>query len=454
MTPSTTTPSKKKQRRAWYMYDFGNSAYAAVVLLAVYSKYFKDVVVADPTGAAGTRYWSWALGIAMFVVAFLSPILGAIADYAGSRNRFLFLYTAICCVFTAALFTVTENAIVVGMVLFILAEIGYRSAQVFYNSLLPGIASEEETGRVSGNGWAIGSAGGVVCLVIVLAMIMVIGGDDPSRKLLMTRLSFIVTAIYFAIFALPLFTQLRERPAQGALPRGKLLLRLPFQRIAETFRAVRTYKEFGRFLLAFLIYNDGILMMLGFAAILGTVLFGMGTEQMIVFMILVQLASIPGAFVMGWITDRLGARSALLLSLAGMLISAIWLYLATSVVAFYLIGVLAGFSLTGAQSVSRAMVSLLAPTGRSAEFYGFFAVAGRTSSSIGPFVFGFIAYRVTQWLQNRTGEELTQQALDIAAQQGHRIAVLAIAVFLLVGALLLLFVNEKAGRQLANSANQ
>jgi UMF1 family MFS transporter len=390
----------------------------------------------------------------MFVVAFLSPILGAIADYAGSRNRFLFLYTAICCVFTAALFTVTENAIVVGMVLFILAEIGYRSAQVFYNSLLPGIASEEETGRVSGNGWAIGSAGGVVCLVIVLAMIMVIGGDDPARKLLMTRLSFIVTAIYFAIFALPLFTQLRERPAQGALPRGKLLLRLPFQRIAETFRAVRTYKEFGRFLLAFLIYNDGILMMLGFAAILGTVLFGMGTEQMIVFMILVQLASIPGAFVMGWITDRLGARSALLLSLAGMLISAIWLYLATSVVAFYLIGVLAGFSLTGAQSVSRAMVSLLAPTGRSAEFYGFFAVAGRTSSSIGPFVFGFIAYRVTQWLQNRTGEELTQQALDIAAQQGHRIAVLAIAVFLLVGALLLLFVNEKAGRQLANSANQ
>ncbi|MBE0634842.1 MFS transporter, partial [Candidatus Bipolaricaulota bacterium] len=270
MTPSTITPSKKKQRRAWYMYDFGNSAYAAVVLLAVYSKYFKDVVVADPTGAAGTRYWSWALGIAMFVVAFLSPILGAIADYAGSRNRFLFLYTAICCVFTAALFTVTENAIVVGMVLFILAEIGYRSAQVFYNSLLPGIASEEETGRVSGNGWAIGSAGGVVCLVIVLAMIMVIGGDDPARKLLMTRLSFIVTAIYFAIFALPLFTQLRERPAQGALPRGKLLLRLPFQRIAETFRAVRTYKEFGRFLLAFLIYNDGILMMLGFAAILGT----------------------------------------------------------------------------------------------------------------------------------------------------------------------------------------
>lgn len=454
MTPTTAVPSKKKQRRSWYMYDFGNSAYAAVVLLAVYSKYFKDVVVADPTGASGTRYWSWALGIAMLVVAFLSPILGAIADYAGSRKRFLLLYTAICCAFTAALFFVTESAILAGMALFILAEIGYRSAQVFYNSLLTEVATDEQVGRVSGNGWAIGSAGGVICLVIVLAMIMVIGGDDPVRRLLMTRLSFVFTAIYFALFSLPIFLRLKERPAVGDLPRGIALLRLPFHRIAETFRAVRNYREFGKFILAFLVYNDGILMMLGFAAILGSVLFGMGTEQMIIFMILVQLASIPGAFVMGWVTDKLGAKSALLLSLAGMLVSVVWLYLATSVTAFYIIGVIAGFSLTGAQSVSRAMVSLLAPKGRSAEFYGFFAVAGRTSSSIGPFVFGFIAFRMTQWLQSQAGDGLTEQAMDLAVQQGHRIAVLAIGVFLLVGALLLLLVNEKAGRRLATSTKQ
>lgn len=454
MNATATVPSKKKQRRAWYLYDFGNSAYAAVVLLAVYSKYFKDVVVADPTGATGTRYWSWALGIAMLVVAFLSPILGAIADYAGSKKRFLLLYTAICCAFTASLFFVTESAILAGMALFILAEIGYRSAQVFYNSLLPEIASEEETGRVSGNGWAIGSAGGVVCLVVVLAMIMLIGGDDPARRLLMTRLSFVLTAIYFALFALPIFLHLKEKPAMGKLPRGVALLKLPFRRIAETFRAVRNYREFGKFIIAFLVYNDGILMMLGFAAILGTVLFGMGTEQMIVFMILVQIASIPGAFVMGWITDRIGAKRALLLSLAGMLVSVVWLYLATSVISFYMIGIVAGFSLTGAQSVSRAMVSLLAPRGRSAEFYGFFAVAGRTSSSIGPFIFGFIAFRMTQWLQHRAGEGLTDQAMNLALQQGHRIAVLAIAAFLLVGGLLLLLVNEKAGRRLANAVSE
>jgi len=415
------------------MYDFGNSAYAAVVLLAVYSAYFKSEVVG---GAQGSFLWGLSVGIAMLVVALLSPILGAIADYAGTKKRFLFLFTAMACAFAASLFFVTQGAIVAGMALFILAEIGYRSAQVFYNSLLPEIASGNEIGRVSGNGWAIGSAGGVVCLIIVLALIQLIGGG------LIVRLSLVFTAIYFAAFAVPIFLWLKERPAIGPLPSGKSLLKLPFQRIAETIRVVRRYREFGKFILAFLVYNDGILMTLSFAAILGTVLFGMNQQQLILFMILVQITSVPGAFVMGWLTDRLGARSALLLSLIGMLGAVIWLYFNLSMFGFYLIGALAGFSLTGVQSVSRAMVSLLAPEGRSAEFYGFFAVAGRTSSFIGPTIFGVIAARMAVWFQQNRG------LADLAAEQaGQRIAVLSIAAFLLAGGLLLLLVNERAGRK-------
>jgi UMF1 family MFS transporter len=432
MTSATATPDKKKQRRAWYLYDFGNSAYAAVVLLAVYSAYFKSEVVG---GAQGSFLWGLSVGIAMLVVALLSPILGSLADYAGTKKRFLFAYTAMACIFTAALFFVTKGAILAGMVLFILAEIGYRSAQVFYNSLLPEIASEDEIGRVSGNGWAIGSAGGVLCLVIVLALIQLIGGG------LIVRLSLVFTAIYFAVFAAPIFLWLKERPAIRQLPSGRSLLALPFKRIAETAKAVRNYREFGKFILAFLIYNDGILMTLSFAAILGTVLFGMGQQQLIVFMILVQITSVPGAFVMGWVADRMGARSALLLSLAGMLAAVLWLYFNTSIVGFYFIGALAGFALTGVQSVSRAMVGMLAPEGRSAEFYGFFAVAGRTSSFIGPTVFGIIAARMAVYFQ-KSG------LADLAAEQaGQRVAVLSIAAFLLVGTLLLLWVNEQAGRR-------
>jgi len=431
MNTTSATPSRKKQRRAWYLYDFGNSAYAAVVLLAVYSAYFKSEVVG---GAQGSFYWGLAVGIAMLVVALLSPILGAIADYSASKKRFLLIYTAMSCVFTASLFFVTKGALIPGMALFILAEIGYRSAQVFYNSLLPEIASEAEIGRVSGNGWAIGSAGGVVCLIIVLAMIQLIGGG------LIVRASLVFTAIYFAVFAAPLFLWVQEGSPVGRLPSGTTLLRLPFQRIAETFRAVRRYKEFGKFILAFLIYNDGILMTLSFAAILGTVLFGMEQQELIVFMILVQVASVPGAYVMGWLTDRIGARSSLFLSLAGMLAAVVWLYFNQISLGFYLIGLLAGFALTGVQSVSRAMVGLLAPEGRSAEFYGFFAVAGRTSSFIGPTVFGIIAARMA------TRYEATM-AVDLAEKMGLRVAVLSIAAFLIVGALLLLLVNERAGRK-------
>jgi UMF1 family MFS transporter len=216
---------------------------------------------------------------------------------------------------------------------------------------------------------------------------------------------------------------------------------LPFRRIAETVRAIRQYREFGKFIIAFLVYNDGILMTLSFAAILGTVLFGMEQQQLIVFMILVQVTSVPGAYVMGWVTDHLGARASLLMSLAGMLAAVVWLYFNTSIVGFYVIGALAGFALTGVQSVSRAMVGLLAPEGRSAEFYGFFAVAGRTSSFVGPTIFGIVAARMAVWYQGRGLAELA------AEQAGHRIAVLSIAAFLLVGSALLLLVNERAGRQ-------
>ena len=226
------------------------------------------------------------------------------------------------------------------------------------------------------------------------------------------------------------------------------LLALPFKRIAETVRAVRRYREFGKFILAFLVYNDGILMTLSFAAILGTVLFGMNQQQLILFMILVQITSIPGAFVMGWLADRTGARSALLLSLGGMLAAVVWLYFNTSIVGFYAIGALAGFALTGVQSVSRAMVGMLAPEGRSAEFYGFFAVAGRTSSFIGPTVFGIIAARMAIRFQDSGLAELA------AEQAGHKAAILSIVAFLLLGGILLLFVKASAGQRKAATTNR
>lgn len=149
--------STRRERWAWYLYDFGNSAYASAVYLAVYSVYFKDRVVG---GAEGTRLWGVAETIAAIVVLLSGPFLGTLADFAGSKKRFLLFFTAMSVVFTASLFLIKPGMVVTGIALFVLADIGYRAAQIFYDGLLPEIATQKEMGRVSGMGWAVGTVGG------------------------------------------------------------------------------------------------------------------------------------------------------------------------------------------------------------------------------------------------------------------------------------------------------
>jgi UMF1 family MFS transporter len=436
--PARSKTTTRRERWSWYLYDFGNSAYAAVVLLAVYSAYFKGTVVG---GAEGSRLWGIAVGIAMLVVAVTSPVLGTLADFSGAKKRFLFFFTSLNVTFCGLLFFVQEGDWFIGMLFFILAEIGYRSAQVFYNALLPEIADPKDMSRISGNGWAIGSFGGIVCLLIVLVPI-VLSESNP----LVVRLSLVFTALYFAVSSLPLFFSLRERAVPQALPAEDSYLTLAFKRLKETFKTARSLKEFIKFMIAFLIYNDGILMTLNFAAILGAVLHGMEQQELIIFMIIVQVTSVAGAYLFGLLASDFGDKKALMASLLLMIVPVVWLFFSHSRLEFYFIGGLAGFALTGVQSVSRTMVGMLSPPERSAEFYGFFAVTGRTSSFIGPTIFGLLAAEATEWYRE------AQQMAPLAAEQaGHRLALLSIVVFLVAGLVLLLLVNEEDGRAAARS---
>jgi UMF1 family MFS transporter len=424
----------RREHWAWYMYDFGNSAYAAVVLLAVYSAYFKGQVVG---GARGSFLWGLSVGIAMLVVAVISPILGTIADFSASKKQFLLLFSALSWVFTALLFFVKQGDIFIGMLFFILAEIGYRSGQVYYNALLPEIASQDEMGRVSGNGWAIGSAGGILCLLIILPPIVLIKGT------LVVRASLAFTALFFALSSIPAFLWIKERAKARKLPAKSNYLNVGFRRIGETLRAVRHFREFMKFVVAFLIYNDGILMALDFAAIIGAVLYGMNQTQLILLMILVQVTSVAGAYFFGVFGERVGFKRALLVSLAMMLAVVIWMMFNATLVGYFVIAAVAGFALTGVQSLSRTMVGLFAPSGESAEFFGFFAVAGRTSSFIGPTVYGWLAAAAAIWFQERG------LAAHLAEQAGQRAGIASIAIFLIVGAVILLTVNERHARQVA-----
>lgn len=440
---SKTVDSTSRRRWLWYLYDVGNSAYAAVVILAIYAAYFKGHVVG---GAEGSRLWGISVGIAMLVVAVISPVLGVIADHTGRKKRMLMYFTALSVTATALLYFVQKGDILLGMVLFILAEIGYRGGQVFYNSLLPEVAEQEEIGRVSGNGWAIGLLGGIVCLFIVLALVTINEGTW------IVRFSLVITAVYFAAFAAPLFIWFQEKDGDKDLPAGENVISVAFQKLRHTIQSVKDHREFVKYIVAFLIYNDGILMAINFAAIFGAVMFGLDQQQIILFMIIIQFTSVIGAYISGWIADRRSGKESLIIFLLLMIASVIGLFVVESVSGFYIVGGIAGLALSSVQAVSRAMVGALAPPGRSAEFYGFFAVAGRTSSFIGPTIYGIVAAEAALYFEAQADQasflwfRLLEGGAPFAEQLGQRVAILPVILFLVVGLFLLLGVNEKKAR--------
>ena len=420
------TKAARHARHAWYIYDFGNSAYAAVILLAVFSAYFKNVVVG---GAEGTRLWGISVGIAAILVAVISPILGAVADSSRSKKLFLFIFTGISVVFTALLFFVGAGDVVMGMVFFVMAEIGYRGAQVFYDALLVDISTPETIGNISGKGWAIGMLGGVATLLIAVVPMQLIGNDFIPY-------TFLITAFIYAISSLPMYFHVHETSPVIPIPDGETLLSVSFKHLGETFRDIRQYKVFLRYMVAFLIYNDGIMMLMDFAAIIGATLFGLGQVQLIIFVIIIHITGALGALAFGRLSDEKSSKRAILISLIILIASVITLFFVKSTLGFFIVGAFAGFSLSGAQAVSRTMVSQLAPAGKTTEFYGFLSVAGRTSTFIGPLVFGTLSYRMYLYYLNQGLAELA------AEKAGQYWGIGSIIAFLLIGFAILLSVRE------------
>ena len=441
---------KKRAQWAWYLFDFGNSAYAAVVLLAVYAAYFKQSVVGT---AQGSALWGLSLTISMLVVAVISPFLGALADYSGRKKVLLFVMTAISIVFTGLLFFVQKGDILLGMGLFIVAEIGYRSGQVFYNSLLVDVADEDEIAKVSGNGWAIGSAGGIVCLLIVLVLIQTNPGNTT-----VVRLSMLITAVFFALFSIPAFLFINE-PHRPQKRDGKSLFQVAVERLSRTIKSVIKFKEFLKFMIALLIYNDGIIAALDFAAIIGAVIFGVTTTELIIFVIIVQVTNVIGAYFYGRLGEKIGLKNALINSLVVMLVSVVGMLFVPNKMGYFIVGSLAGFAMAGVQSLDRTLVSVFAPKNRNAEFYGFFSLAGRTSSIIGPGVMGLAATGLSAWIlsflvKNNLASATDPNALLVAEKIGHRFALVTLVFFLLVGIMPLLFVNEEEGRKAAKLSEE
>ena len=293
-------PPKVYRRRifAWTMYDWANSAFATTILAAVLPIYYSQVAGATlPTSAMATAYWGAGLSLSLLIAAVLAPILGTISDISRSKKRFLALFVAIGVIGTGLLVLVQTGDWLMASLLFILAKIGFNAANVFYDAFLPHVARPEDRDRVSTRGYAMGYLGGGILLAINVVMIQLLPGTWGPR------LSFLSVGVWWAVFSLPLFRWVPEPPTETvARAPGQSVVSASFRRLRATFGDIRKYRELFKFLLAFLIYNDGIGTIIGVAAIYGAEL-GFGTVELVLALLLVQFVGIPYSLIFGRLPD-------------------------------------------------------------------------------------------------------------------------------------------------------
>ncbi len=313
--PLDQLDSRTYRRRiwAWTMYDWGNSAFATTILAAVLPAYYSQVAGATlPSEATATAYWSLGLSVSLLIVAILSPILGTISDIKRSKKPFLSFFTTIGVIATGLLVLVSTGDWLLASILFVLGRVGFTAAYTFYDSMLPHVAREEDQDRVSTLGYAMGYLGGGLLLAINVLMIQFI--PDSWFEHAGIRLSFLSVAIWWGIFTIPLLRIVPEpKAATGSLRPGENVISASFGRLASTLRDVRQYSELFKYLVAFLIYNDGIGTIIGVAVIYGAEL-GFGTTELVLALLLVQFVGIPFSLIFGRLPSPLEKRRALYLA--------------------------------------------------------------------------------------------------------------------------------------------
>ncbi len=427
--------------RAWAMYDWAISAMQVMIVTAVFPIYYVKVAGAGLGAGKPTQALATANTVALVFIALLSPILGALADYAAVKKRLLAGFMLLGVAGTAAMFWIHHGDLGLASALFIVVLVGGTGSFVFYEALLPHIASREEMDRVSTAGYAIGYVGGGVLLALSLAMIqrpawfgLPAGtGLSESAATLPTRLTFIATAVWWLVFSIPLFRRVPEPPRRlerdETAVRGAAVVRAAFVRLGETFRELRGYRQAFLLLLAFLIYNDGIQTIIKMATAYGTEI-GIGQGALIASILLVQFVGIPFAFLFGMLAGRIGAKRAIFLGLAAYTVISILGYYMRTATHFLILAILVGMVQGGTQALSRSLFANMIPQHRSGEFFGFYSVFEKFAGIFGPLLF----------------------AGTIAATGSSRNAILSVIAFFAVGAVLLAFVNVDEGVEAAHAA--
>lgn len=430
----------RPELRAWAMYDWAQSALIVVVMTAVYPIYFSNVVASDRPATDATQLHAYANTIAMVVIAILSPVLGAVADYASAKKRFLGLFMGIGVAAVASMYFVQHGDVALAMTLFVVSIVGATGSWVFYESLLPHVARPNEMDRVSTAGYALGYVGGGIVLALNLVLILRPGlfglpsgeGLTPAQETLPTRIAFVSVAVWWMLFSIPTFLGVREPPA-GLEPdeqHGLNPLRVAFTRLRETLREIRGYRQAFLMLLAFLIYNDGIQTIIKMAPIYGAEI-GIDRGPLIAAVLIVQFVGIPFTFLFGMIAGKIGAKRSIFAGLVAYTAIAIVGYFMRTATHFYLLALLVGVVQGGTQALSRSLFASMIPKHKSAEFFGFYSVFEKFAGIFGPLLF----------------------ALAIQLTGTSRAAILSVIAFFAIGAWILSRVNVAEGQRVAREAD-
>lgn len=427
------------EHRAWAMYDWANSAVVLTIMTAIFPLFFVNFSGDGLAQGVALQRYAWASALALLIVAPLAPILGAIADYAGLRKRFLGVFLAVGVGATAAMFFLRQGDWVTAILLFGLVTVGAQGSFVFYESLLPHIARGDEMDRVSTAGYALGYLGSSILLAMQILWIRhpdLLGlpsgeGLGPVESSLPVRVAFISVAVWWVAFSLPLFLRVPEpAPLLEADERPRENpARVAFERLRETFHELRRYRQAFLMLVAFLIYNDGIQTIIKLSAVYGDDI-GLGENALIIAIFVAQLVGIPFAFLFGALAGRLGAKRSIMIGIV--------VYMGVSTFAFFLrtetqflaLAVVVGMVQGGTQALSRSLFASLIPRHKSSEFFGFWGVLEKFAGVAGPALFAIV--------HGLTGES--------------RLAILSIIAFFVIGGLLLTRVDVDAGRSVARQA--
>lgn len=375
----------------WCMYDWANSAFPTVISTFVFAAYFTKAVAPDET--TGTFLWGNATAVAAVCIALLSPVLGAIADRTGKRKPWLAVFSLVCIVASAALWTVEPDPsfITRALALVIVATLGFEFATIFYNAMLAEVAPPDKIGRVSGLGWGLGYFGGLACLVV--ALFGFIQADPPpfgmgTEAEEPVRATFILVAVWFAVFSLPLLlfvpeSRLRENEALDEAVGDGL------KRIWTTLRRLRWSQPVTRFLVARMLYADGLTTLFTFGGIYAAGTFGMAFDEIIIFGISLNVTAGIGAAAFGWLDDRIGPKRTIFLALIGLVLFGVAALLAPDKTWFWGIGMALGTFMGPAQAASRTYMAKLAPPDQRAEMFGLFALSGKATNFAGPLLLGW-----------------------------------------------------------------